>query len=73
MTDEARKKGMAVRMEKARKNENNQKATAFIKSLRKEGKSFYQIAKELNACGFRTSKGKDFQTVQVQRLFNRDK
>jgi hypothetical protein len=33
--------------------------------------NFNKIAKELNIKGFKTSKGKEFQAIQVKRLFER--
>lgn len=71
LNHEARVKSLEVRSNRALKNENNRKAGALILSMRKEGKSFYRIMKELNELRFRTRKGKVFQQNQVQILFNR--
>lgn len=71
LNDKARTKSLQVRTHKALKDENNRKAGALILSMRKEGKSFYRIMKELNEFGFRTRKGKQFQQNQVQILFQR--
>lgn len=64
-------KGRAQHSANARANENNVKATALIVSMRNAGATWTAIANELNDKGFKTSKGKDFQAVQVQRLFER--
>lgn len=71
LTKEARERGIAIRKRKALTNENNRKATALIVSMKREGKTFYRIAQELNTNGFRTSRGKLFQQNQVQILYNR--
>lgn len=71
LTNKARMLGISKIKENAAFNENNLRASAFIGSLRKEGKSFLSIASELNRNGFLTSRGKKFQVIQVQRLFNR--
>ncbi|WP_035483475.1 recombinase family protein [Gaetbulibacter saemankumensis] len=68
MTQEGRNKGVKTNIEKAKTNINNRKARAFIKALRSQGLNFNQIAKELNSNGFVTSRGKQFQAIQVQRL-----
>ncbi|QTY25972.1 recombinase family protein [Flavobacterium sp. CS20] len=68
---EARQKGLTARKKNALDNENNRKATAMIVALRKQGKSFYAITKELNQLGFLTRRNKQFQQNQVQTLFNR--
>lgn len=71
LTEQARINSLQVRQEKAYNDENNRKAGALIVSMRGQGKSFYQITKELNKLGFKTRKGKIFQQNQVQILFNR--
>lgn len=71
LTEQARINSLEVRQEKAYTNENNRKAGALIVSMRGQGKTFYQITKELNDLGFKTRKGKIFQQNQVQILFNR--
>lgn len=71
LTKTAREKSLKVRKQNAYHNENNKKAGALILSMRKEGLSFYFIAKRLNDLGFKTRKGKFFQQNQVQILFNR--
>lgn len=71
LTEQARIKSLAVRQTNAYIDENNRKAGALIVSMRGQGKTFYQITKELNKLGFKTRKGKIFQQNQVQILFNR--
>jgi DNA invertase Pin-like site-specific DNA recombinase len=69
LTKEARLKGLNARVEKARLNENNRKATILILNLREQGLSFNQIAIKLNAYGYKTSTNCEFSRVQVRRLF----
>ena len=64
-------KGRLVRQENARLNENNRKASALIMSLRAQGKSFYDITKQLNYLGFKARRGGSFSQNQVQILYNR--
>lgn len=68
LNEAARLKGLAVRKENAANNENNRRAAAFAASLRSAGLRWSAIADKLNEAGFKTSKGKAFQAVQVQRL-----
>jgi DNA invertase Pin-like site-specific DNA recombinase len=55
---------------KAKGNENNKRAAALIRSYREKGMNWLTIAGELNNAGFKTSRGKTFQAIQVQRIFN---
>lgn len=71
MTVEARIKGLETRKQNALENENNRKATALIISMKKGGKTFAQITRELNELGFKTRTGKKFQQNQVQILYKR--
>lgn len=73
MTVEARMKGLETRKQNALENENNRKATALIISMKKGGKTFAKITRELNELGFKTRTGKFFQQNQVQILYNRCK
>ena len=61
-------KGSAAMKAKKASNENNRRAAAFAVSLRSNGASWSAIALQMNAAGFKTAKGKQFQAVQVQRL-----
>lgn len=71
LTLEAMAKGRAMHSKKAREKENNVKATAMIKLLRKDGASLQEIANELNTLGFKTSRNKAFQKTTVSRLLKR--
>lgn len=64
-------KGRSIRIENARINENNRKASALIISLRTQGKSFYEITKQLNSLGFKARRGGSFSQNQIQILYNR--
>jgi len=72
LTDEARKKSIEVRKDKARRNTKNRRAWAMIKELRKHGLSYQKIADRLNEAGFKTSLGKQFHSIQVKRLVDRN-
>lgn len=69
LNEEARKKGLKARIEKAKLNENNRKATILILNLREQGYNFNQIAIKLNTYGYKTSTNLEFSRVQVRRLF----
>lgn len=71
LTKTARKRSLEIRKQNAYDNENNKKAGALVISMRKEGLSFYAIAKRLNKLGFKTRRDKFFQQNQVQILFKR--
>jgi len=73
LTDASRQKAYQANAEKASKNENNKRATALICALRNyEKKTYREIAEQLNADGFKTSRGKMFSAMQVQRLYKRN-
>lgn len=57
--------------QKALNNDNNKRASALIKAMVNDNKSFSTITQALNEQGFRTSRGCEFQVVQVQRIYNR--
>ena len=63
--------GADIRKQNAIDNKTNKKATLTIVSLRKEGKSYREIAECLNNAEYRTVKGKRFQAVTVKRLYDR--
>ncbi len=71
LTKQARQKAYQRSREKARENENNRRASALISLYRQQGLSWSDIARMLNKTGFRTSQGKQFQVVQVQRIHQR--
>ena len=73
LTAAAIENGRRVRQQNARADENNVRAAALANSMRSSGQTWTAIAKAMNAYGFRTRRGKEFQVVQVQRvveLFN---
>lgn len=72
-SNEGRKKGNDALSKKAKANQNNQRATSLICSLRDYEKlSYAKVAQRLNDSGFKTSKGKEFSAMQVQRLYKRN-
>lgn len=71
LTEQARVNSLKIRQANAYNDENNRKAEALIVSMRGQGKTFYQITKDLDNLGFKTRTGKTFQQNQVQILFNR--
>ena len=73
LTREAIDKASESRRLIALRNDNNKRAGAFIIALAIANTSFYAITKQLNANGFKTSRGNDFSEVQTKRLYNRYK
>lgn len=73
LTNKARIKSAEVRSKKAKDNPFNVRAGALIVALKKSGKNYVQIVKELNGSGFKTSRGNDFSQVQAKRLYERYK
>jgi DNA invertase Pin-like site-specific DNA recombinase len=71
LNNEAIAKGLLKRKENALNDENNRKATLLIKSMKNEGKSFYEITRELNKAGFKTRRGNNFYITQVINLYER--
>ncbi len=65
------KRSVKTNQDKALNNQNNRRATALISMMKKEGKTYTQIASSLNEQGFRTSKGCEFYAVQVWRLYKK--
>ena len=72
LTPEAIAKSQAVRSQKAKDNPNNIQATALICALRRAGDTFPSIVEQSNNKGFKTSRGKNFQTTTVRRLYKRE-
>lgn len=68
ITSSMRANSIASRKQDAQLNENNRKAYKLVSLLREQGKSFAEISRELNESGYKTSNGKQWQIVQVQRL-----
>ena len=63
-----RASSIASRKQDAQLNENNRKTYKLVCLLREQDKSFAEISRELNESGYKTSNGKQWQTVQIQRL-----
>ena len=59
-----------TRQNKAKNNENNIKASVFMRSLRTNGITWSNVLKQLNENGFRASRGGEFSLIQAQRLCN---
>ena len=68
VTVDMRANSIASRRMDAQMNDNNRKAYKLVCLLREQGKSFAEISRELNESGYKTSNGKQWQAVQVQRL-----
>lgn len=68
ITPSMRANSVASRKQDAQLNENNRKAYKLVSLLREQGKSFAEISRELNESDYKTSKGKQWQIIQVQRL-----
>ena len=71
LTAKDRTKGNENYSQRSKDNDNNKRAFALIKALRTSNTSWANIAKELNSAGYKTAKNKDFQAVQVQRIYNK--
>jgi DNA invertase Pin-like site-specific DNA recombinase len=67
--NKAIRRSVKTNQDKARNNQNNRRATAFISMMKKDGKTYEQIAEALNKQGFKTSQGCRFHAVQVWRLY----
>lgn len=72
LSQEARLKGSQAMKTKYENHPANVRATALIKVLREAGKTFEEIANELNKSGFKTVRGCEFKATQVKRLFDRN-
>lgn len=68
VTDEMRANSIASRRKDAQLNENNRKAYKLASLLVAQGKTITEISRELNENGYKTSTGKTWQAIQVQRL-----
>jgi DNA invertase Pin-like site-specific DNA recombinase len=69
--NEAREKGIKTIKENAAINENTKKAKRLAEMLRKEGKTFEQIANILNEDGQKTARGKAFDKALVKYLIEK--
>ena len=63
-----RANSIVSRRQDAQLNDNNRKAYKLACLLKEQGKSNTEISRELNDAGYLTSRGKQWQSVQVQRL-----
>ncbi len=71
LTAEGRAKGSYSNMLRAKNNENNKRAEAYINALNTSSLGLSEIAAKLNAAGFKTSTGKQFNGTTVRRLIKR--
>ena len=63
-----RANSIASRRRDAQLNDNNRKAFKLASLLVAQGKTITEVSRELNDNGYKTPTGKQWQTVQVQRL-----
>ncbi len=68
LTNASRELAIKSIKSKAINNENNIRAKAMINLLKANGLTLQAIANELNASGFKTSKGGQFMPMQIKRL-----
>ncbi|WP_051359603.1 hypothetical protein [Adhaeribacter aquaticus] len=71
LTDKAQALAVQVLRSKAATNENNKRAAALIQVYKEQGLTWLKIAENLNAAGFKASRGGKFQATQVQRIYER--
>ena len=65
-----RTNSIASRRKDAQLNEHNHKAHKLASLLLAQGKTITEVSQELNENGYKTPNGKQWQTVQVQRLIS---
>jgi len=68
MTPAITQQGQAAMQRNARKHPANQQAAMLAGLLRAQGETLWQIANRLNAAGYRTRRGCEFQATTVLRL-----
>ena len=68
ISETMRANSIASRRKDAQLNENNRKAYKLSTLLITQGRTMTEISRELNENGYKTPTGKQWQTVQVQRL-----
>lgn len=68
ISETMRANSIASRRKDAQLNDNNRKAYKLASLLVAQGKTITQVSRELNDNGYKTPTGKQWQTVQVQRL-----
>lgn len=72
LSDMARQKAWAACRQKALDNQNNRRATGYIKRLRDSGMTYQAVATQLNMEGFRTARDKYFTPMAVKRLHDKN-
>lgn len=70
ISNEMRANSINTRRTDARLNENNRKAYKLASLLLEQDKTYTEISRELNENGYKTPTGKQWQTIQVQRLIS---
>ena len=68
ISNEMRANSITTRRTDAQLNENNRKAYKLASLLLEQDKTYTEISRELNENGYKTPSGKQWQTIQVQRL-----
>lgn len=68
ISSEMRANSINTRRTDAQLNENNRKAYKLASLLLEQNKTYTEISRELNENGYKTPSGKQWQTIQVQRL-----
>ena len=71
LTSAAQAKGAAANRQLAIDNPESRKAEGLAKELRKNKKTYTEIAEKLNQFGFKTAQGSTFYPMQVKRLLDR--
>lgn len=72
LTPAARLKGLVVRMENARNNSANRRASALIVTYRAQEMTYTDIANRLNESGFKSRKGNRYYPSSVRQLYIRE-
>lgn len=70
ISNEMRANSINTRRTDAQLNENNRKAYKLASLLLEQDKTYTEISRELNENGYKTPSGKQWQTIQVQRLIS---
>lgn len=70
-SDSGRAKGASSMKAKAAANVNNRRAVGYATALKAQGLSLQAIADRLNAEGYETARGKQFEAITVKRLIDK--
>lgn len=70
ISNEMRANSIITRRTDAQLNEDNRKAYKLASLLLEQDKTYTEISRELNENGYKTPNGKQWQTIQVQRLIS---